>query len=214
MAPKRPYMASRWFQDEPKQPQDGPKRASGRPRMAQEGPRNAQIGSQAGPGEALRELPKGNRNQLGSKKRSGTLPGPSRTPPGKVLGPIRAHQTHPEKPKSLSKLWLLSAWSDNFTSFPLRRARGSRTSQSERQGSRCQGRGSRGSRTDQMGKIVLSLHDLPKTCMNHPLKVPADTVVSDRAIGRIHRPHPHPHPPPHLHPHRPHSHRNPRQRLV
>jgi len=180
--------------------------------MAQEGPRNAPIGPQARPGEALRELQKGNRNQLGSKKRSGTLPGPSRTPPGKVLGPIRAHQTHPERPKSLSKLLFLSAWSENFISFPLRRARGSRTSQSERQGSRCQGRGSRGSRTDQMGKIVLSLHDLPKTCMNHPLKVAADTIVSDRVIGRIHRPHPH--PPPHPHPHRPHPHRNPRQRLV
>ena len=117
MAPKRPYMASRWLQDEPKQPQDGPRRASGRPRMAQEGPRNAPIGPQAGPGEALRELQKGNRNQLGSKKRSGTLPGPSQTPPGKVLGPIRAHQTHPEKPKSLSKLWFLSAWSE--TTSPL-----------------------------------------------------------------------------------------------
>ena len=186
MAPKRPYMASRWLQDEPKQSQDGPKRASGRPRMAQEGPRNAPIGPQAGPGEALRELQKGNRNQLGSKKRSGTLPGPSQTPPGKVLGPIRAHQTHPEKPKSLSKLWLLSAWSDNFTSFPLRRARGSRTSQSERQGSRCQGRGSRGSPTDQMGKIVLGLN----------------------WSGSSTRPRPYPHPNPHHQDNPSHHHRH------
>ena len=148
-------MASRRAKTAPRRPQEGLREAPDGPRGAQE---RAKIGPQAGPGEALRELQKGNRNQLGSKKRSGTLPGPSQTPPGKVLGPIRAHQTHPEKPKSLSKLWLLSAWSDNFTSFPLRRARGSRTSQSERQGSRCQGRGSRGSRTDQMGKIVLGLN--------------------------------------------------------
>ncbi len=71
--------------------------------MAQEGPRNAPIGSQAGPGEALREAPQRKSEPTWFQKALGDPPGPLPDPSGEGFGTNSGPPDAPREAKIVVK---------------------------------------------------------------------------------------------------------------